>query len=225
MSNINLYFGDCMEAMAVMKDKQYDLAIVDPPYGLDSRLSDAAGQLRNRKFKNLYAGKNKKWDKKPSPKYFKELFRISKNQIIWGGNYHVLPPTRGIIAWDKMQPWPTFSAWEMAWTSFDVPAKLIRYDNKNIAEPKIHPTQKKIYLYEWLLENYAKPGYTIVDTHVGSGSIAIACDIMGYDLDGWENDKEYYQGALSRLNNHRQNSLLYSGEILETKAFQKGLFE
>jgi len=194
---IELLNIDCMEYMKTLPDKAFDLAVVDPPYGLDTRLSNGAGKLRDRNFKNLYIGKT--WDKKPAPEYFIELFRVSSNQIIWGGNYHNLPPTRGIIAWDKKQPWPNFSAWEYAWTSFDTPAKLVKIDNKNMIIPKIHPTQKQVSLYSWLLQSYAKPGQRILDTHLGSGSSAIAAHYFGCEFVGCEIDVDYFNAARERF--------------------------
>ena len=202
-----IYNQDCMEAMKKMTDNQFDLAIVDPPYGIDDKLyrssyGNCVGSLTK------YA-KNR-WDKhKPNKKYFNELFRVSKNQIIWGANYFLdyLPSTRGIICWDKDKYVPNFSAWEMAWTSFDCVARL--YKKININPKKIHPTQKPVKLYEWLLMNYAKEGDTILDTHLGSGSIAIACHNLGFDLTGYEIDKEYFEAAKKRIKQHKQQTRLF----------------
>lgn len=201
-ANINLSQGDCMEAMTSMEDNQYDLAIVDPPYGIAndkkglSRMN-GAGKLADRAINKDLC----EWDKyPPSSEYFEELFRVSKNQIIWGGNYFDLPPTRGVVCWDKCQPWPNFSAWEMAWTSFDLPAKMFKFDNRTSG--KIHPTQKPIELYKWLLANYANEGDKILDTHGGSMSIALACWDLKYDLDLWELDKDYYQAGKKRFENY-----------------------
>ena len=192
---------DCLEAMKLMKDNQFDLAIVDPPYGIIASGGQKGGvseKYKNRAYTN---GSIDDWDIKPNDRYFKELFRVSKNQVIWGGNYFDLPPTRGIIFWDKVQPFETYSKGELAWTSFTYPAKLFRYDNRY--KGKIHPTQKPVKLYEWLLMNYAKEGDKILDTHLGSGSIAIACHNLGYDLTGFELDKEYYDNAIKRIKNHQ----------------------
>ena len=150
---------------------------------------------------------NTKWDNAPDESYFAELKRVSSNQIIWGGNYFPLPPTRGVIAWDKVQPWPNFSAWEMAWTSFNCVARIFKYDNRT--KGKIHPTQKPVALYKWLLSNYAKPGDKILDTHLGSGSIAIACHDLGFDLTGYELDTDYYSAAWHRLEQHQRQGLLF----------------
>lgn len=183
-----------MEGMKCFPDKFFELAIVDPPYGLPKDAVHGRGKLKDRILNN---GDVERWDKKPLPEYFAELFRVSKSQIIWGGNYFDLPPTRGIICWDKIQPWENFSQWEMAWTSFEKPASLFRFDNRTT--DKIHPTQKPIALYKWLLTNYAKKGDKILDTHVGSASSLIACYELGFDYVGFELDKEYFDKANERL--------------------------
>ena len=193
---INIYNQDCLEAMKSMKDNQFDLAIVDPPYGIDINSSGRLGH---------YGGKGKSWDSKiPSQEYFKELERVSKNQIIWGGNYFYLKPTRCFLIWDKQQPQNvSFASCELAWTSFDQSAKTFYMRPQNADNIRIHPTQKPVKLYEWLLMNYAKEGDKILDTHLGSGSIAIACHNLGYDLEGYELDKEYYDNALKRIKEHQ----------------------
>jgi site-specific DNA-methyltransferase (adenine-specific) len=198
---LDLRIADCLAVMRETPDKAYDLAIVDPPYGIDEaggkmhahRSLAGAGKLKNR---ILNTG-NTKWDVAPGPEYFSELRRVSKHQIIWGGNYFPLPPTRGIIWWDKCQPWDNFSHGELAWTSFDKPAKKFVFDNRTGG--KIHPTQKPIALYNWLLANYAKPGDRILDTHMGSGSIAIACHYRGHQLTACEIDSDYYAAAVERI--------------------------
>jgi len=206
MSNIQLFNQDCMTAMAAMKDKEFELAIVDPPYGImDEMRGGGAGKLKNRILNNS-TRRMIEWDNAPKQDYFTELFRVTKNQIIWGMNYFVLPATRGVICWDKVQPWENFSQIELAWTSFDYPAKLFRYDNRTGG--KIHPTQKPVALYDWILRNYAKPGDKILDTHLGSGSSAIAADIMGFDFVGYEIDRDYYEAALERFNRHKQQTVL-----------------
>tara|TARA_Y100000310_G_C20654292_1_gene801198 strand:- start:848 stop:1558 length:711 start_codon:yes stop_codon:yes gene_type:complete len=223
---IELLNIDCMEYMKTLQDNAFDLAIVDPPYGLNApnmnmgsnpnrsdgwnrgegtakklrrgRLNRGGGKLKDRALNTM----NCDWDAvPPKPEYFKELFRVSKNQIIWGGNYFDLPPTRGVICWDKVQPWENFSQWEMAWTSFDKPAGLFRYLNTggNHGELKIHPTQKPSKLYFWLLEKYAKPGQRILDTHLGSGSSAIAAERLGFDFVGCELDPHYHKEAVKRF--------------------------
>ena len=209
MSNVRIIHADCLPAMKAMPDKAYDLAVVDPPYNIggDSihagRLKKGSGKLKNRAIQLL----DSKFDEIPlDENYFNELFRVSQSQIIWGMNYFELPRTRGVICWDKVQPWENFSQIELAWTSFDYPAKLYRYDNRTGG--KIHPTQKPVALYQWLLKNYAKQGDKILDTHLGSGSSAIAADIMGFDFTGYEIDKDYYEAALDRFNRHKQQCVL-----------------
>ena len=211
---MNIYNQDCLEAMKVMADNQFDLAIVDPPYGINIT-----------KNKRLNNNSKKDWDKEiPTPEYFKELFRVSKNQIIWGGNYFIeyLKNTRCYLNWDKLNHSDTYADCEMAWTSFDKNAKIFKYmwdgnrygfigaiqgvGKKSI---RTHPTQKPVALYEWLLMNYAKKGDTILDTHLGSGSIAIACHNLGYDLTGYEIDKEYFESAMQRLEQHKAQIRLF----------------
>ena len=198
---INLYNQDCMEAMAGFADNQFDLAIVDPPYGIGM----AGGKWGNSKtdFKN-FAGND---ESIPQPEYYEQLIRVSKNYIVWGGNYmtEYLPPKPCFIVWDKVQPQDfTMAMAELAITSFNSPAKIFKQRivgaNKN---GKIHPTQKPVKLYEWLLMNYAKEGDKILDTHLGSGSIAIACHNLGYDLTACELDKEYYEAAIKRIKEHQ----------------------
>ena len=187
---------DCMDLMREFPDKHFELAIVDPPYGLGKRLSDGGGKLKNRPFCKQYR-ESTQWDDAPSPEYFEELFRVSENQIIWGGNYFDLPASRCMICWDKEQPMPTLSAWELGWTSFDKPSKMFRASSTDLA--RFHPTQKPVALYRWLLHNYAKPGDKILDTHLGSGSIAIACHEKGFHLTGSELDPDYFAAMQKRL--------------------------
>ena len=207
---IKLFNQDCMEAIKEMPDKAYDLAIVDPPYGIggdamhQNRLRKGAGKLKNRVIQQMDSSFD---NNPPNQIYFTELFRVSKNQIIWGMNYFVLPKTRGVLCWDKVQPWDNFSQIELAWTSFDRPAKLFRYDNRT--GDKIHPTQKPVALYQWLLKNYAKPDDKILDTHGGSMSIAIACHDLGFDLTLYEIDKDYFQAGKERLERHMAQSNLF----------------
>ena len=228
--NIILIHGDCMNLLRELPDGAFDLAIVDPPYGINApnitmgiasgngisvtqrlkkgRLNSGGGKLKNRVLNSMPLT----WDyEQPTPEYFKELFRCSKNQIIWGGNYFNLPPTRGIICWDKIQPWDNFSQVEMAWTSFDRPAQLFRYSTRGRAnaEKKIHPTQKPVALYVWLLTRYARPGDRIIDTHGGSMSIAIAAHDLGFELTVVEKDREYYEAARERLKRHQRQGKLF----------------
>ena len=204
-SKIELHNIDCMEYMKSCKDKQFDLAIVDPPFGIN---------IEQRIYKD-----NKKWDAEaPSLKYFLELFRVSKNQIIWGGNYFIdkLYPTKCYLIWDKkITDKHTFSMSEFAWTSFDSCAKTFYSPPPGhrgfykIDGIRIHPTQKPVELYRWLLTNYAKEGDTIFDSHLGSGSIAIACDNLGFDLTGCEIDKEYFDSAVKRMEPYRNQKALF----------------
>jgi site-specific DNA-methyltransferase (adenine-specific) len=200
---------DCMELMKQYHDNHFDLAIVDPPYGVggDSihagRISKGAGKLKNRALQMHSTS----WDVAPTKEYFEELFRVSKNQIIWGGNYFALPRNRGFIVWDKMQPWPNFSAAEYAWISFDVPSKIFKFDNKS--NDKIHPTQKPVKLYEWILANFANDGDKILDTHLGSGSHAIACNSLGFNLTACELDVTYFESACKRVENDAKQERLF----------------
>tara|TARA_R110002012_G_scaffold308657_1_gene515034 strand:- start:74 stop:691 length:618 start_codon:yes stop_codon:yes gene_type:complete len=193
---------DNIQLMSRYEDNYFDLAIVDPPYGIadNSNNYKGSGKLKNR-ILNKSADKFSNWDSIPNKKYFDELFRVSKNQIIWGANYFDLPKYRCVIAWDKMQPFPNFSAIEIAFTSFNKPAKIYKFDNRYSG--KIHPTQKPVKLYEWLLVNFAKEGDKILDTHLGSGSIAIACHNFGFDLTACELDKEYFDASMKRLKQHQ----------------------
>jgi site-specific DNA-methyltransferase (adenine-specific) len=187
---------DCLEYMATLPDKVFDLAIVDPPYGLGTKLTRGGGS--HLKFKNHK--EIEKWDVAPTHEYFDELRRVSKNQIIWGGNYFNLPPCRGFIVWDKKQSVPNFSACEFAWTSFDTVSKLFSYRQSGcFGEIKIHPTQKPVDLYSFLLNTFSVPGDRILDTHLGSGSSAIAAHYFGVDFVGCELDKSYFTAAKKRF--------------------------
>ena len=188
---------DCMVGMARYPDKHFDLAIVDPPYGINMD----GGNVGYKGFNNF---EKKGWDAKhPDTEYFDELKRVSKNQIIWGGNYFPLPPSRCFLVWDKGEGFynRTYAEAELAWTSFDKNVKLFKRDPlaKGDYKGKIHPTQKPIALYKWLLKNYAKEGDLILDTHVGSASSLIACHDMGFDAVGFELDEDYYKESKQRL--------------------------
>jgi site-specific DNA-methyltransferase (adenine-specific) len=184
-------------------DKYFDLAIVDPPYGIGDKFK--GGKTGKMNFNEIV---NKDWDKVPSDEYFAELQRVSKNQIVWGGNYFNLPPTRCFIVWDKIISEDfSLAMAELAWTSFDKLAKI--YKLQVPKNGKIHPTQKPVKLYEWLLMNYAKEGDKILDTHLGSGSIAIACHNLGFDLVACELDAEYYKNALKRLQQHQAQLTMF----------------
>ena len=206
---INLYNKDCMEAMKDMADNQYDLAIVDPPYGLERFKASDGGN--SKKIKS-FGDKNKNCNNiKPNKEFFNELFRVSKYQIIWGSNNFVLPTSEYFIIWQKSNALDfSFAMVEQAWTNVKKPAKLFVNLHVHNKDKRIHPTQKPVKLYEWLLMNYAKKGYKILDTHLGSGSIAIACHNLGYDLDAYEIDKEYYEATMKRFNNHTSQKQLWT---------------
>ena len=202
---------DNMQLMARYPDNYFDLAIVDPPYGIN-RSGQIETFTKNPKHKRKHF-ENKGWDNKiPKAEYFDELFRVSKNQIIWGANYFTqyLPSSMGWIFWDKGQDL-TMSDGELAFTSFEVALrrKIINRGQLMIEGGTQHPTQKTIKLYKWLLDKYAKPTDKILDTHLGSGSIAIACHDYGFDLTACELDKEYFDKAMQRINNHTNQLNLF----------------
>jgi len=228
MDRIQLLQMDCMAYMATVPNKYFKVAIVDPPYGINAsnmrmgahdgyvstsikmkgRLNSGSGKLKNRILNKSQID----WDHQiPSQDYFNELFRISENQIIWGGNYFHLPPTRGIVAWNKLQPWENFSQFELAWTSFDVPAKVFSYSNTGGRnnETKIHPTQKPVKLYKYLLDQFCDEGDSIFDSHLGSGSIAIACHDYGFPLVACEINETYYTEMIKRYQTHISQTSLF----------------
>lgn len=198
-----VYNEDCLIRMKKFKDKYFDLAIIDPPYGLDKKLCNGGGKLKNTPMSKLYKDKN--WDKLPNEEYWKQLFRISKNQIIFGANYFLdfLPSTRGFIVWDKKQFLTTLSECELIWTSFNKPAKIIKKSSMDIK--RFHPTQKPIYIYKFCLQ-YAniKKGKKIIDTHLGSGSSRIAAYDYELDFTGFETDLDYYNKQNIRFENHKK---------------------
>lgn len=205
---IKLYNCDNMELLRQTPDNYYELAIVDPPYGININMNMGRrkGQAKKHKIKT--------WDNEtPNDLYFGELFRVSLNQIIWGGNYFYLPLTKSWIFWDKNTPeGVSFADGELAWTSFDKTLVKARIDysgfnGRDIS--RIHPTQKPVKLYEWILKNYAKEGDKILDTHLGSASIAIACHNYGFELTGCELDKDYYNEAIKRVKNHISQTRLF----------------
>lgn len=206
---IELLNMDCMEFMAECRDKQFSLALIDPPYGLGKRTVDGGGSNSQIKFMDDMRRSN--WDdNKPEDGYFQQLFRISENQIIWGGNYFNLPPYRTFICWDKMTYIPTMSQVELAWTSFDSPARFVKINSTQL--DRIHPTQKLVKLYEWLLTNYAKPGDTILDTHGGSFSSAIAAYRLRFDFTGIELDADYFNAAVKRFKEQTVQMQLFKPE-------------
>ena len=190
---------DCLEYMRTLPDKAFALAIADPPYGLDPSASETwsdKSALKNRAWSKGKIGES--WDKAPEQDFFDELRRVCENVIIWGGNYFDLPPSRCIICWDKVQPWENFSQIELAWTSFEKPAKLFRFDNRTT--DKIHPTQKPVELYAFCLRVFAKPGDRIFDPMMGSQSSRIAAYKLGFDYVGCEIDKDFFDRGCKRFN-------------------------
>jgi len=215
---IKLYNQDCMVALAGFEDNAFDLAIVDPPYGIGESSNDNKSRSKLGKSKD-YGSKS--WDDSaPNISYFLELKRVSKNQIIWGSNHFIenIPNANSScwIVWDKMNGENDFADCELAYCSFKTAVRkislrwhgMLQHDMRN-KEVRIHPTQKPVKLYEWLLMNYAKEGDKILDTHLGSGSIAIACHNLGYDLQGYELDKDYYEAASKRLKEHQSQMRMF----------------
>ena len=215
IGSLSFFNADNLEIMRCFKDNEFDLAIVDPPYGILNKTKRGGDHKFN-------MDEYSQWDVKPDDEYFNELFRVSKNQIIWGGNYFGQiwarsPYNKGFIIWDKNQPETlnNFSMAEMAWSSLDKPSKIFRFsvrENRN----KIHPTQKPIELYEWIIKNYAEPNQKIIDTHLGSGSIAIAVekanrmDKMNLEFVGIELNSTYYEKAINRFEQYcRQCTLSF----------------
>jgi site-specific DNA-methyltransferase (adenine-specific) len=198
-----VYLEDCVKALKRYADNHFDLAIVDPPYGIGDKFK--GGKTGKMNFNEIV---NKDWDKVPSDEYFAELQRVSKNQIIWGGNYFNLPPTRCFIVWDKIISEDfSLAMAELAWTSFDKLAKI--YKLQVPKNGKIHPTQKPVKLYDWLLHNYAKPNDLILDTHLGSGSSRIAAYKGGFNFVGFEIDEEYFNAANKRFDNFKSQTRLF----------------
>ncbi len=233
-SKIELHNVDCMEYMKSCKDKQFDLAIVDPPYGIGFSAYERGGSGVKTQKRHTKNGK-KIWDSNiPSDEYFVEVKRISVNQIVFGGNYfeflakkenvnmkdisefknYIKNSNEKWLLWYKQNPVPNFADAELAWWSFNENIQFdFRYygniEGNTSASTKIHPTQKPVELYRWLLTNYAKEGDTIFDSHLGSGSIAIACDNLNFDLVGCEIDKSYFDDAVKRLAPYRKQKTLF----------------
>lgn len=215
MSIVNFYNVDCIQFMKDKPDGFWDLAICDPDFGLDDKISEGG----------TWAAKYKKGDGvlggKPTKEYFDQLFRTSKNQIIWGGNYFIdfLYSSRCYIIWDKIAQMDTLADCEMAWTSFDKNAKIFRHA-RNTSEKRIHITQKPIDLYRWTLQKFATKGMKILDTHGGSMSSAIACDMEGYDLDICEIYKYYFDAGVSRFKEHRRHPVMFP--VAATQIVEQG---
>ena len=206
---------DCLEYMRTLPDKAFQLAIADPPYQIGTSKSShgGAGKLKNRVM-NRQAKKFTEWDKAPSQEFFDELKRVSEHRVIWGGNYFPLPPARCILVWDKVQPWENFAQVELAWTDFDWSAQLFQYDNRT--GDKIHPTQKPVDLYAWILRKFAKPGDHIFDPMMGSQSSRIAAYKLGFDYVGCELDKEYFDKGCERFNRECKGEIkTKSGHIIK----------
>jgi site-specific DNA-methyltransferase (adenine-specific) len=221
---IRLIHGDCMDFMKDVPDKAFDLALVDPPYGIGMDGGNVG-----------YKGDNnfekKEWDNAiPNKEYFDELRRVSINQIIWGGNYFPLPPSRGFIIWDKGEGFynRTYAECEFAWTSFNRNAKIFKWDPlaRGDYHGKINPCQKPVQLYKWLLKNYAKEGDKILDTHGGSMSSVIACIDGGFDMTCIELDEDYFKAGVQRVQNHVRQLDMYQPRpeiIIENITCKAGL--
>jgi len=215
---MNITNEDNMELMARYEDNYFDLAIVDPPYGIErfkkcsTKDIEGATTVKSKRIAERFQKMETVNNNKPNKKYWKELFRVSKNQIVWGANNFNLPVSEYFLVWDKKQAMPNFARCELAYVSMGLktPAKIFEYSiHKHNQVEKIHSTQKPVSLYEFCLMNYAKEGNKILDTHLGSGSIAIACHNLGYDLTACELDKEYYEAAMKRINQHKQQLTMF----------------
>lgn len=240
MAEQKTFLQDCMIGMKSFPDKYFDLAIVDPEYGIgESRRTQSRPLTAKQKNgTRLYVStarkhKVKDWDlKRPPVEYFYELQRVSKNQIIWGGNHFadLLPARSGWIIWDKLNEESDQSDCELAWTSFKCGARKFEFlwngflqgcpengriaqGNKKLNEERIHPTQKPVKLYKWLLKNYAKEGDKILDTHLGSGSSRIAAYEMGFDFTGYEIDKDYFDAQEKRFRQHTSQFKLFNQKV------------
>ena len=196
-NKISIYHADCMDIMREYPNDYFDLAVVDPDFGLDSKISQGGT------WASKYKGFDGKLGGKPTKEYFDELFRVSKNQIVWGGNYFIdlLYPTRCFLIWDKKARMRTLADCEMAWTSFDKNAKIFTHV-RNTSEKRIHICQKPIALYEWIYANYASSEAKILDTHLGSGSSAIAAHKANIEFVGIELNEVYFNETIKRIKNH-----------------------
>jgi site-specific DNA-methyltransferase (adenine-specific) len=195
---------DCMDYMRTIPDNHFELAIVDPPYGI-KRFEKPSGKTRFKSSK-MMQDRGLVWDTKPPASYWKHLFRISKNQIVFGANNFVMPPSEYFLIWDKAQTVDNFAAAEYAWVSMGLkkPAKVYKYSiHKHNQTDKIHPTQKPIDLYRWILINYANPGDKIFDSHLGSGSSRIAAHALGFDFFACELDKDHFAASVKRFEEYK----------------------
>lgn len=200
----NVFNRDCLEAMKEFPDKHFELAIVDPPYGFGVNMN--MGRRKGKAKKH----EDKDWDDQiPEDSYFDELFRVSQNQIVWGGNYFGLPPNKCFIVWDKGETLygRDFAEAEYAWASFDESSRIWKHSPNQI--DRIHPTQKPVKLYKWLLTHYAKEGDKILDTHLGSQSSRIAAFDLGFDFTGYELDKDYFEAGNKRFEQHKSQLKLF----------------
>lgn len=224
---ITLLNCDCLEYMAGLPDKAFDLAITDPPYNIVSQQARGVGSRIDA------SGKMNDWNnKKPAPEYYEQLFRVSEKQIVWGANNFVMPESEYFIVWDKQQSVDNFASAEYAWTNVKIPAKVFRYSIHQVMATrkaeggKIHPTQKPVALYEWLLTNYAKPGQRILDTHGGSMSSVIACINLGFDITCCELDLDYFNAGKKRAEDHqKQLTLFQPDEWKDLSMTQDALFK
>lgn len=209
--HVHLMQCDCMDYMAPLPDKFYDLVIVDPPYGSENIERDGGTWSKK------YNKKIKVWDIAPDENYFKELFRISKHAIIFGGNYFVLPPSNNFIIWRKLTISETFTMAmvEYAWTNIKGNAKIFDFIPQD--SNRFHPTQKPVALYKWLIQNYAKTGWKLFDSHGGSMSSAIAAYDMGFHIDVCEKDADYFNDSVKRYKKHIQQGRLFEPEMIEPK--------
>ncbi len=214
---INIYNEDCLPAMKEMRDNEFELSIIDPPYGIGKFTCDAHTDNNGKRIKNFknYTDDYTWNDETPQNLYFNELRRVSEKQIIWGANYYNCFDTGGALVWYKGNMANTISHCEIASLSFQKRVSYVHIDwqsgfyRKKKEGEQIHPCQKPVALYKWLLYNYAKEGDKIFDSHLGSGSIAIACWDMGFDLTAYEIDKEYYDAAMKRLSEHKRQLKLF----------------
>lgn len=226
---ISIYNCDCMDLMARYPDNYFELAICDPPYGIgmdNQKVRTKPNRPNTYKRIGEVQYKANDWDDSaPDANYFKELFRVSKNQIIWGANYFTqfMPSGYGWIYWDKQMGDNQFSSGEFAFQSMQIKSSSISEPSMRVSGTRIHPTQKPVALYKWLLSKYAKPNDKILDTHLGSMSIAIACHDMGFELTGCELDKDYFDAGIKRVKKHcSQLSLFEPSELIQTE--MKNLF-
>lgn len=210
------YNMDCTEYMKSCKDNQFDLSIPDPPYGIGE---DGGNKKRNRGYNRVVIHEKKEWDKKPSPEYFAELFRVSKHQIIFGANYFTfnIPPSMGWIFWDK-NIGGDYSDGELIFTSFEKALRKIKisqFHKLRGGHDRIHPTQKPVALYKWILTNYAQPGWKIFDSHLGSGSSRIAAHDLGFDFVGCELDQDYFEAQEKRFRDY-----IAQGDLFQPEEYQ-----